>query len=108
VAVLPVAGRFVITDGHKRFSAFRPLAGDAVVVEVWGLRRLAADLWQQSRVQQRRAWSLLVRAPRDPGARREAAAFLGGQAAHLGRIARSLWAALGRGRRGAVCYPGRR
>jgi hypothetical protein len=91
IAVLSVAGRFVLTDGHKRLSAFRALGQVDIVVEVWPLQRLARDLWRQSRVQQRRIWSLLVRIPREGTARDEAVEMAREEVAHWRRIARSLW-----------------
>jgi hypothetical protein len=98
IAVLPLLGRFLVTDGHKRLAAYRELGQAEIVVEVWTVGRLLRDLWQQSRVQQRRVWSVLRRLPRENAARREAAAMARQEAAHWRRIARSLWANLRGGR----------
>ena len=49
IAVFPMFGRYVITDGHKRFQAARPIAASPVVIEVWSFRRLLQDQWRQVR-----------------------------------------------------------
>ena len=49
ISVLPLFGRLVITDGHKRFQAALPLEPGVVVVEVWSLGRLLLDQWRQLR-----------------------------------------------------------
>ena len=94
VAVIPFVGRYFIADGHKRFTAALPLAGDEVAVEVWGWGRLAADLWRQSRAQQRLFFEIFSRREGLPPARERAAAFFGDNWRHLRRMARSLWAVL--------------
>jgi hypothetical protein len=94
IAVIPLGGRFFITDGHKRFTACRTLVGPEVVVEIWGVRRLLADLWRQSRVQQRRLLEVFTGGPGDETARRRAVSLLAQNLAHWRRIGRSLWANL--------------
>ena len=54
VSVLPLFGRLVITDGHKRYHAARPLVSEPVPVELWTLRRLLADQWRQVRANARK------------------------------------------------------
>lgn len=49
ISVLPIAGRFVIADGHRRFQAFLTLGAHDIVVELWPWHAVARDLWQQHR-----------------------------------------------------------
>jgi hypothetical protein len=48
ICVLRVGRRFLIADGHKRFSACRSLPGTDIVAQVWGVRRWLQDQWRQS------------------------------------------------------------
>jgi hypothetical protein len=43
ISVVRVAGRLLIADGHKRFSAYRSLPVTEIVVEVWTMRRWLRD-----------------------------------------------------------------
>lgn len=65
VSVLPLLGRLVIADGHKRYQAALPLADGPVAVEVWTLGQLLSDQWRQARSNARKnrriAASLFVR-----------------------------------------------
>jgi len=47
ISVIRLGGRYVIADGHKRFSAYRTLGADRILVEVWPLHRWARDQWDQ-------------------------------------------------------------
>jgi hypothetical protein len=47
ISVIRLLKWYVIADGHKRFSAFRQLGHDGIVVEVWPLRRWLLDQWRQ-------------------------------------------------------------
>ncbi len=47
VAVVRLLGRWVIADGHKRWSAAASLGLDEVLVDVWPFRLLLADQFRQ-------------------------------------------------------------
>src|SRR5262249_36558478 len=47
ISVIRLAGRYVIADGHKPFSAYRALGADRILVEVWPARRGLRDQWDQ-------------------------------------------------------------
>ncbi len=94
IAVVRFAGRYIITDGHKRFAASRALGVDAIAVEVWSWRRVAADLGRQAGRWWRRLWRVTVESTHGPAARRETQRFIRDTAVHLARVARSLWARL--------------
>jgi hypothetical protein len=47
IAVIPLAGRFVVADGHKRLAAYRALGRPTILVEVWGAGRFLRDQWRQ-------------------------------------------------------------
>lgn len=91
VAVVPLAGRYFLADGHKRLSAFRRLGGGGVIcVEVWPWSRWAGDQWGQLRRKTALQLRLLARAAADPAARAELRALFAHFAAHWRRIGRSL------------------
>ena len=89
IGVLPLFGRLLVADGHKRFAAFRALDRSEIEVEVWTLRRWLGDQARQvagtgrrlgraarlAFVRPRESWTLLASAPR-----------------HWWRVARSLGA----------------
>lgn len=94
IAVVHFAGRYIIADGHKRFSAFLALAADEIVVEVWPWRRVAGDLFRQATRWWRRLWHVTVGSSGGTAAHRETRRFLRDTAVHLGRMVRSVWARL--------------
>ena len=87
VAVLRVAGRLLLADGHKRFSAYRSLARDSITVEVWTTRRWLRDQAGQLLRNARKNATIARCAFRSP---REAARLFGTTVAHWRRVARSL------------------
>ena len=64
IAVIRVAGRWVVTDGHKRLTAYKGLAKSTIVVQVWTSRRFFVDHWNQFRKTVRRVFIMVVR--KDP------------------------------------------
>lgn len=92
VAVLALGGRYLLADGHKRFSAYRELGHPEILVEVWSLRRWGADQWQQFCRKTRQQWSILRRLPYEPGAWEEARQLLRDTLLHWWRVVRSLGA----------------
>jgi hypothetical protein len=94
IAVVHLAGRYIIADGHKRYSAFLALAAEEIVVEVWPWRRVAGDLFRQATRWWRRLWHVTAGSLGGPAARAEARRFMRDTAVHLGRMARSAWTRL--------------
>jgi hypothetical protein len=78
IGVLPLAGRWLVADGHKRFAAWRELGHREIDVEVWTLGRWLADQVRQvggtgrrlgraarlAFVRPAESWALLAAAPR--------------------------------------------
>lgn len=91
VSVIALPGRYVIADGHRRFQAFLGLGADELLVEVWPLRALAADLWRQHLHFLRRGAAAMRSLARGRSGREEAWRFLRQLAGHWLRIARSLF-----------------
>lgn len=91
VSVIPFGRRYIITDGHKRFSACRALGLEEIEVEIWTLGRLIGDLGRQSirhlRAIGAAAWNLT----RGPEGRRESSNFAAATVAHWRRTLVSLW-----------------
>lgn len=90
ISVLPLAGRYVVVDGHKRFHAYRALERAEIIVEVWTGRRWLRDQWQQLRRKTRQQVSVLARSVYDADARREAARLGRDTISHWRRLARSV------------------
>ncbi len=90
IAVVPVAGRFVVADGHKRLTAYKGLPVTDIVVEVWTIRRLLRDQWRQFRAKTAQQWRVLSRSAVDPDARREAVRLFRDTVRHWKRIGVSL------------------
>lgn len=87
IAVLPLAGRLWVADGHKRWSAYRQLGASEVLVEIWTARRWLRDQGRQVAGTGRRlgrALALLAVRPR------EGLALLAAAPLHWWRVVRSL------------------
>lgn len=88
ISVLALGHRYVIADGHKRFSAYRALGfNHEILVEVWTLRRLLCDLSRQasrSFARKKLLASMIL------GDTKESARLLGSTYRHWRRIAISL------------------
>ena len=87
VSVLRLGGRYVIADGHKRFSAYAELGQPTILVELWGPGRFLLDQARQVRDNARKNRAILGLALRD---RREAARLARATLEHWLRVARSL------------------
>jgi hypothetical protein len=87
VAVLPLGGRLLLADGHKRLAACRELGVEEIPVETWGFRRWLRDQTSQARRNAGKNRTIAVKAVTDP---REAARLLGTTLAHWRRVAFSL------------------
>lgn len=87
IAVVRIAGRLVVADGHKRLSAARALGAETITVEVWGIRRLFRDQWRQVRANASKNREIARALFRDP---RQAGALFGSTMRHWGRVAMSL------------------
>jgi ATP-binding cassette, subfamily B, bacterial MsbA len=70
IGVFKVGRVFVVTDGHKRLSACKQRGMVRVMVELWTVSRLLADLWDQTVRSTRRLVSSLVHTTHDPESRR--------------------------------------
>ena len=90
IAVLRCGRRYVIADGHKRFSAYVQLSDAPLPVEVWTLRRWARDQWHQLRHKTGQQVRLLRGGAGDAANRRAAHRLFWDTVGHWQRIARSL------------------
>jgi hypothetical protein len=90
IAVVCIAGRFFIADGHKRFSAYRSLPVSEIVVEVWTLRRWLRDQGRQFVHKTRQQWRILSRSVVDRHARAQAARLFWDTVGHWKRVGLSL------------------
>jgi len=90
ISVVRVAGRLLIADGHKRFSAYRSLPVTEIVVEVWTMRRWLRDQCGQFLRKTRQQWSLGWRSLRDPRARAQARRLFWDTIGHWRRMALSV------------------
>jgi len=95
ISVVRVAGRLLIADGHKRFSAYRSLPVTEIVVEVWTMRRWLHDQGGQFVRKTRQQCSLLWRSAHDPGARAQATRLFWDTIGHWRRMALSVVRRLG-------------
>ena len=103
ISVIQFGRRFVIADGHKRFRACRALGLVQVPVELWPASRLLADQYRQFKNKTRQIATVLTRAARDPGGRKDAHRLYWDTVGHWKRIALSAAARarrLGERRRG--------
>jgi hypothetical protein len=96
ISVVEVAGRLFIADGHKRFSAYKGLLVDEIVVEVWTTRRWLADQWRQFTGKTRQQWVLVTRSLVDRRARAQGVRLFWDSLGHWRRIALSVKGPLAR------------
>lgn len=89
IAVVYLAGRPFLADGHKRFHAYRGLGAGEVIVQVWPFRRWLADQYGQLRRSAKR-WRVALGDLRRPERRHLATAALSQSVDHWKRILRSL------------------
>lgn len=91
VAIVCIARRAFLADGHKRFHAYLQLQPTEIIVQVWPLRRWMADqLGQLKRSVQR--WGMAARNLGQPNRHPETAAVVSQAVRHWKRILRSLLA----------------
>jgi hypothetical protein len=90
IAVLRCGRRYLIADGHKRFSAYKQLSAAPLAVQVWTLRRCLRDQWQQLGRKTRQQADLLRGGARNPATRRAAHRLFWDTVGHWQRIGRSL------------------
>jgi hypothetical protein len=91
VAVLPVLGRLLLADGHKRLAACRAMGVEEIPVEVWSLSRWLADQTDQLRRNVEKNRTIARAALDEP---RVALHLAGTTVAHWRRVGRSLGALL--------------
>ena len=87
IAVIRVLGRFVIADGHKRYTAYRGLDRREMLVEVWPLHRWLRDQGEQAVGNVRKNARILATSVSDP---RQAWRLLLTTLLHWRRVATSL------------------
>ena len=102
IAVVELAGYYLIADGHKRFTAAVPLCAGEILVEVWSLQRWAQDQWRQFTAKTRQQARLAVRSFIDRDARREAVRLFWDTVGHWRRIGASIARRLSRATRSDV------
>lgn len=86
-ATVRLFGVWFLADGHKRFTAYRSLGGQEIVVQVWPVSRWLRDQAEQARATVRR-WRAVL-AGTDPSGP-QARDLLRTEIAHLRRIVASL------------------
>jgi len=91
VSVIPFGRRYIVTDGHKRFSACRLLGLEEIEVEVWTLSRLLGDLGRQMIRHLQAVGTAALKVTRGREGRREALGFAATTVAHWKRTLVSLW-----------------
>jgi len=91
ISVFRLGQKFVITDGHKRFSAALNLGLSEVDVELWTVRELTADLLAQFGRHSRAGWRAVTGLHHGREARYEGARFAASTLLHWRRMAASLW-----------------
>jgi|SRR5271166_3626970 len=90
IAVVLFGGRYLVTDGHKRFSAYRALGTLEIEVEVWTKRRWLRDQFAQFRHKTGQQLRILLRSPFDPVARKQAHRLFWDTIGHWRRIVLSV------------------
>ncbi|MFB3903479.1 MAG: hypothetical protein ACE15E_08505 [Acidobacteriota bacterium] len=94
ISVLPLFGWFLLTDGHKRFTAYKTLQTAEIPVQVWSLRRSMGHLGRQSLREANQGWRIVNSLGRDPDAGAQLKKFLWSRVVHYRRLGRSLWTRL--------------
>ncbi|RPJ62096.1 MAG: hypothetical protein EHM23_04515 [Acidobacteria bacterium] len=94
VSVLPVFGWFLLTDGHKRFTAYKSLQTAQIPVEIWTIPQSVAHLGRQTSKEVTEACRLVSELGRDPQAGTQLKKFLWSRVVHYRRLGRSLWTKL--------------
>lgn len=87
IAVVRMAGRLLVADGHKRLAAARRCGARTVLVEIWPWRRWASDQRRQAAGNLRKNGRILRYVFTEP---REAARLAKTTADHWRRVAQSL------------------
>jgi len=91
ICALPLFGRFLLTDGHKRFTAYKSLGEEAILVQIWTLRRSVTHLGAQTLREAREGCRIISQLGRDPQAPVQLKKFLRSRVVHYRRLGRSLW-----------------
>jgi len=91
ISVLPLFGWFLLTDGHKRFTAYKSLQISEMPVQVWTLRQSIGHLGKQTLREASQGCRIVARLGRDPKAGAELKKFLWSRVVHYQRLGRSLW-----------------
>ncbi len=91
VSVLPLFGWFLLTDGHKRFTACKSIQAVEIPVQVWTIRRSMTHLGRQTLREARQGCRIVANLGRDPEAGPQLKKFLWSRVVHYRRLGRSLW-----------------
>ncbi len=91
VSVLPLFGWFLLTDGHKRFTACKSIQPAEIPVQVWTIRRSMTHLGRQTLREATQGYRIVAKLGRDPEAGTQLKKFLWSRVAHYRRLSRSLW-----------------
>ena len=91
ICVLPLFGWFLLTDGHKRFTAYKSFQAADVPAEVWTLGQSIGHLGKQTLREAAEGCRIVGRLGRDPQAKGELRKFLRSRVVHYKRLGRSLW-----------------
>ncbi len=94
VSVLPLFGWFLLTDGHKRFTAYKSLQVAQIPVQIWTIPQSMAHLGRQTLKEATQGCRIAAGLGRDPEAGTQLKKFLWSRAVHYRRLGRSLWTRL--------------
>jgi hypothetical protein len=94
VSVLPLFGWFLLTDGHKRFTAYKSFEPVEITVQIWTIPQGVAHLGRQTLKEATQGFRIVTRLGRDPEAGTQLRKFLQSRVAHYRRLGRSLWTTL--------------